>query len=118
MAVYYIHDYGYAGLVCGVYQRLKLLGGAEAARRREEVAHMVAERPIVRMLLYRHYLYGVVAVGGDARQHVLAELVVRAHTLALLRHAYVAFVYQQRLRVGTESVNGPAVRFLRLPHLR
>ncbi len=57
------------------------------------------------MLLYGHYLYGVVAVGGDARKHLLAELVVGAHSLFVFGHAYVALVDEQRRDVGPEIRN-------------
>ena len=78
---------------------------------------MIAERTVVRMLLYGHYLYGVVAVGGNTRQNVFAELIICAYSFALLRHAYVAFVYQKRFGIGHESLHFPFVWFLRTPYL-
>ncbi len=105
-----VHYHGYATGMGVVDKRLKLLGSAETARRGKEVRHMVAERAVVGVLLYGHYLDGVVTVGSDSRQHLGAELAVGADALALLRHAYVAFVYEQRRRVGHESLVGPRKR--------
>ena len=38
-----VHDHGYAHLMSGINQRLKLLGSSETARRRIEARHMIAE---------------------------------------------------------------------------
>ena len=70
------------------------------------------------MLLDGHYLYGVVAVGGDAREHFLAELVVGAHTLLVFGHAYVALVDEQRRDVGPEVGDPEPVGMLGLVDLR
>ena len=118
VAVHYVHNHGYASRMCGVHQCLELLGRAETARRSEEVADMVAERAVIRVFLNGHNLYGVIAVGCDARQHEFAELVVGAHAFALLRHAYVAFVYEQGLGVGHEIVVLPFVGAVGMPYLR
>ena len=90
--VHDVHDDGDAGSVSGIDERTQLVGGAEAAGGREEARHVVAERAVVRVLLDGHDLDGVVAVGGDARQHLGAEFVVAAHLFLLLSHADVAFV--------------------------
>ena len=96
----------------------QVVGGAETARSRIEARHVVAKRAIVWMLLNGHDLNGVVAVGSDARQHLGAELVVGAHPLLVLGHAYVALIYEQRRRVGLEArVLGP-IGFVGTPHLR
>ena len=87
------------GLVDEAFQFLRC---AEAVRRSVEARDVVAERAVIRMLLYGHYLYGVVAVVGHARQYVLAEFLVGAHALFLLRHAYVAFVDKQRVGLRLE----------------
>ena len=69
------------------------------------------------MLLNRHYLDGVISVGGDARQNVLAELAVGADPFALLGHADMAFVDHQRARVGLELLDFPFIGMLGCPHL-
>ncbi len=46
------------------------------------------------MLLNSHDLYGIVAVGMNAREHQILELPVSAHAFALLRHADVALIDQ------------------------
>ena len=118
VGMHYVHYHGYATGMGVVDKRLKLLGGAETARRGKEVRHMVAERAVVGVLLYGHYLDGVVTVGSDSRQHLGAELAVGADALALLRHAYVAFVYEQGLGVGHEIVVLPFVGAVGMPYLR
>ena len=112
-----VHDYGDAVLVSLVDERLQILWCAEARRSCEERAYVIAERSVVRMLFDSHNLYAVVTVCLNARQHVLAELVVCAHLLCILRHAYMALVYEQRRLVRLERLLLPFVR-LRVPHLR
>ncbi len=68
------------------------------------------------MFLYGHDLYGVVAVGGDARQYLVAEFNVRSDAFAFLCHAYMALIDQQWPCVGVEVVNFPFIG-LRIPHL-
>ena len=70
------------------------------------------------MLLYCHYLYGVVAVVGHARQYVLAEFLVGAYALFLLRHAYVAFVDEQRAGLRLEALYLEFIFAWRKPYLR
>ena len=52
------------------------------------------------MFLDGHNLDGVITVGDDARQHVHTEFLVSADALAVLGHANVALIDQQRLGVG------------------
>ena len=118
VAVHYVHNHGNALRVGLVDEGLELFGRTEAAAGGEEVADVVAEGAVVGMLLYGHYLYGVVAVSHDAGQHVGAEFVVGAHALVLLGHAYVALVDEQRLGVGHEAVGvAPLEALVGLPHL-
>ncbi len=116
VAVDNVHNHGNAPAVGVVDQRLEFGGGAEAAGRREETAHMISEAAVVGMFLDGHDLDGVVAVGGDARQHVGAELLVAAYLLFLLCHAYVAFIDQQRSGVGAEIGVGPCEMAVRGIH--
>ena len=69
------------------------------------------------MLLDGHNLDGVVAVGDNARQHVHAEFLIGAHTLAVLCHADMALVDEQRLGVRHEVGDFELIRLLRVPHL-
>ena len=94
VGVHDVHYHGDAEFVGAVDEAFQLLGGAEARRCGEEVAHVVAERAVVGVFLDGHYLYGIVAVGGDARKHVVAEFGICAHPFALLGHADVALIYK------------------------
>ena len=78
---------------------------------------MVAERPVIRMLLYSHYLYGIIPVGLDTRKHVFTELVISTHALFILSHAYVAFINQQWFGFWHKFFHHPPVFFFRCPHL-
>ena len=69
------------------------------------------------MLLYRHNLYGVIPVLDYARQHIVAELGIRAHSLAILCHAYMTFVYQQRPHIGNKARIMPYIGLLGAPDL-
>ncbi len=57
------------------------------------------------MLLYGHYLYGIISVFMYAWQDFGAEFIVRSYRFFFLGHAYMAFVYKQRLGVRGEIVN-------------
>ena len=61
------------------------------------------------MLLYGHDLDGVIPVGGNAREHFVAEFHVRSYPFALLGHAYVALVDEQWLGVGAEPLHFPFI---------
>ncbi len=102
VAVDDVHDYGYAALVGVVDEFLEFFWSAETARGSEEARHMVAERAVIRVFLNGHDLNCIVAVALDTGQDVASELLVCADTLFFLRHAYVAFVYQQGSGVGFE----------------
>ena len=114
--MYDVHDDGYAGGVGRVDQGFQFLGRAEAAGRSEERTDMIAERAIVWVLLDGHHLNAVVAFLDNAGQHVFTELIVGAHFLGVLSHAYMAFVNQQRVALGREFLFLPFV-WHRIPHL-
>ena len=57
---------------------------------------MITERTIVRMLLNSHHLNAIITILDDTRQHILTELIVCAHLLRILSHAYMALVDKQR----------------------
>ena len=69
------------------------------------------------MLLYRHDLYGIVAVFGYTGKYQVAELGIGADALGLLRHAYVALIYEERARVRDKLFDFPLVSLFRLPYL-
>ena len=69
------------------------------------------------MLLDGHDLDGIVAVGNDARQYVHTEFLIGTHTLAVLRHADVALVDEQRARVGHKVLDLELVGLFGCPHL-
>ena len=79
-----------------VNQRLEVVRRAVPRGGREEIADLIAERRIIRMLHHGHELHGVVAVLLDAGQNVAHELQIRAHALFLGRHADVRLVNQRR----------------------
>ena len=113
----YVHDDGNAVPVRFVDQGLQLFGRAETRTGCEERTHMITEAAIIRMLLYRHNLNGVVSVLDDPRQHFLAELVVTAYFLSILCHTDMALVNQQGRSLGPEGLFLPDVWFLRSPYL-
>ena len=92
MRVHDIHNHGNSTRVRVVDKVLELLGGTKAARSCIETRHMVTEGTIIGMFLDCHNLDCVITVGSDARQHVLTEFIVGAHTLTVLRHTYVALI--------------------------
>ncbi len=69
------------------------------------------------MLLNGHNLYGVVSVGGYARQHIVGEFCVSAHPFFFRGHANVTFVYEQRVAFGLEVADAEAIRACGILHL-
>ena len=100
-----------------VDELLQLFGRAEARRRGEERTYVIAETAVIGVLLNGHNLYAVVTLFDDARQHVLAKLIVCAHLFSVLRHADMAFVNQQRGGVGLERLFLKHVFLFGSPHL-
>ena len=117
VAVHDVHDHGDAHLVRLVDQLFQLVGRTETGRGGEEAAHMIAEGAIVGMLLDGHDLDGVVAILGDAGQHLLAKLAVGAHLLLARAHSDVALVDHQRVRAGLELLDSEFIGFLGVPNL-
>ena len=68
------------------------------------------------MLLNRHHLYGIVAVGGDTGENLVAELDIASDLLLLLGHTDMALIYKQRTGIRHEFLDFPFVRG-GLPHL-
>ncbi len=69
------------------------------------------------MLLYGHDLDGVISVGRNTRQYLVAEFHICAYSLLLLRHADMAFIDEKRTGVGAEALHLPLIG-LRSPDLR
>ena len=92
VAVHDVHDHGNAFTVGVVHQGLELLGRAETGAQRKEITYLIAERAVIRVLLQRHDLDGVVAQFFHARQHLFAEFLEGTHLLLFRRHADMAFV--------------------------
>ena len=78
---------------------------------------MVAKRAVVRVLLDSHNLYAVIAFLDDTWEDILAELLVRAHLLSILRHTDVALIDEQRSGIWLESLLLPLILLFRSPHL-
>ena len=79
-----VEDDGDAHAVGRVEELHQLLGGAEAERRREEVGNLVAERPIVRVLLDGHKLYRIVTQSFNPWQYRLLKFMIGGN-LRILR---------------------------------
>ena len=115
--VHDVHDDGDAAPVSVVDEGLQVVGGTESRRGGKEARHVVAERAVIGVLLYGHNLYGVVAVGIDARQNLLAKFVIGAHLLLLLGHTDVAFVDEQGRSLGFEVGLGEGKGLFGVPDL-
>src|SRR5258708_2264419 len=74
MAVNDARGDGDAGAGGGAQESLEFLRRSETGGDGEEVADVVAERAVVRVLHDGHKLHGVVTEVGDARQDALREL--------------------------------------------
>ncbi len=116
VAVYDVHDDGNAFAMGVIHQGLEFLRGAEAGAQGEEIAHLIAEGTIIRMLLQGHDLQGVVAQLFHARQHILAEFLEGAHLFLFRRHAYVAFI-NERMGAFPRMAVLPDIFFSRIPYL-
>ena len=116
MGMDYVHDYGDAHPVGLVHQGLEFLRSAEAGAQGVEIAHLIAERAVVGMLLERHDLQGVIAQSLHPREHGLAEIVETRHLLLFAAHSDVAFVDEGMLPLSGPPVL-PFVLFLRIPYL-
>lgn len=112
-----VHDDGKSHFVGLVDELLQFVGGAEAAGRRKETRHVVAETAIVGVFLNGHDLEAIVSVLDDARQDVLAEFVVGPDLFGVLGHADVAFVDKQRGAFGAERLLLEHVGVGGIPHL-
>ena len=117
MAVNNIHNDRYAHTMSLIYQSLQFLRRAESAAGSEETAHMIAETAIIGMLLNGHNLDAIITCLVHTRQHVYAELLVRAYLLCILSHADMALVNEQRTCIRFELVILPFILVLGLPHL-
>ena len=95
--------------MCGVDERLEVVGRAEARGRGKEGADVVAEGAIVRMLHDRHELHNVVAGLLDAWKHIVAELRVGVDSFLLAAHADMRLVYERRLELGRGRRIAPLV---------
>ena len=105
----YIHNDGNAPCVGVIDKCLELLRSAEAGAESKEIGHLIAERPVVGMLLQGHYLKDVVAQGSHSRKDLKAELLECADLLLLAAHSYMALVDERM---------GPASDLAVLPHIR
>ena len=95
MRVNQIHNHSDAATVRIVNQRLQLLRSTKTGRCGKETAHMITKRAVVWVLLNSHNLDAIVAQRIHARQHVLAELLIRGHTLGIAAHSYMALIDEQ-----------------------
>ena len=96
MGMHQIEQHAQPQRVRLVNQRLEVVRCAVPRGRGEEIADLIAERRVIRMLHNGHQLHGVVAVLFDPRQNIAHELQIRAHALFLGRHADMRLVNQRR----------------------
>mmetsp|Transcript_35037 Transcript_35037/g.85875 ORF Transcript_35037/g.85875 Transcript_35037/m.85875 type:complete len:423 (-) Transcript_35037:169-1437(-) len=96
--VHDVHHHRDAVAVRCVDEVLELIRRAAPRGHGEEVGDVVPERRVVRVLLHRHELHGVVAQRGDARQHVVRKLHVAVDLGLHAGHADVRLVDAQLVR--------------------
>ena len=118
VAVHEIHDDRDAHAMCGIDELLELLWRAETGAGRKERAHMITEAAIIRVLLDRHHLNGVVAVPLDPGQNVFCELFIGADLFSIARHADMALINEQRVTIGAKMPVLPDIGLFRRPDLR
>ncbi len=116
VAVDNIHDDGDALAVGVVHQGLELLRGTKTRAEGKEIAHLIAEGTVIRMLLQGHDLQGIVAQFFYTRKDIPAEFLKGAHFFLLRRHANVALV-DERIGALAGMLMLPDIFFLRVPHL-
>ena len=75
----------------------------------KERRDLIAERAVIGMLHYRHYLKRVVAERLYARKDVLAKFAVGSYSLLVLRHTDVTFVDAKSAPCGNEAAVLPLV---------
>ena len=117
MRMYNVHDHGNAHLMGGVDQLTQFIGRAAAGGGCKETGYMIAERPIVGMLLDSHDLDGVVSVLFYTGKDIFPEFVVGTYLFLAGGHAYMGFVDEQRRGVGHKAGLAEPVWLLRFPHL-
>jgi len=117
MGMHNIHNDGNALLMRCIDKCLQLFGRSKSARRCEERTHMISKTAIIRMLLDSHHLHAVITILHDAWKHMILKLGIGTHFLCILRHAYMAFIDEQRILGWTERLHLPLVSLFRCPHL-
>ncbi len=78
---------------------------------------MVTEAAVIGVLGDSHQLNGIVAVGLDAGEHLLPELIVGMDAFFFTSHAHVGFVDQRGFLGAAEGGVLPEVWFFGCPHL-
>lgn len=68
-----IHNHVNAVRVSCIYKIFDIIWGARSRGNCKEVCNVVSERGIVRVLLYCHQLYTVVAAVFDLWDHIISE---------------------------------------------
>ena len=109
VAVDDIHDDGDTHAMRGIYELFQIFWRSESGAWREEGRDVVAEAAVVRVLLYRHDLYAVIAVTLDAWENVLAEFIVCADLLCVACHADMAFIDEERIFVCMKMLMLPLI---------
>ena len=128
MRMHQVHNHGNAHLMSRIHKRLQLFWCSKPAGWGEKGADMIPKASVIRMLLYRHYLYGVIACRCNARKNIIPKLGICANLFGILRHTHMTFIYKQRVFLRCESsafstVFGsnitilPLVFFFRSPYL-
>ena len=98
-----------------VDQVLQFLGISEAGRRGEEIAHLIAEGAVIRVLHDRHQLYGIVSVFHHMGEDLIGKFHIGVDLVVLTGHSHMGFVDQRRLVAGKAGV-GPGIRLEVVPN--
>src|SRR5574344_22591 len=78
---------------------------------------MIAERTVIRMLLYGHNLYTVVTVLDDTGKYVFFEFTIGTDLFSILRHTYMTFVYHKRSDIRFEFLFLECICRFGIPYL-
>ena len=89
-----VEQYRDADTMRGVDEMFQIIGRPKARTWRKKRRNMITKRPVIRMLLHRHELHGVVSRGLDAWQDSVGKFTIPMHSQLFASHADMRFVNQ------------------------
>lgn len=93
-----VQQHFHSMLVRGIYQKLKLFWRSVAGGRSKKTSHLVAETSIVRVLLNRHELNGIIPIFSNMWYYMLGEMLVCRYFLFFTRDSHMSFIdFESRL---------------------